>query len=79
MATGDAERAPVADAADQRQLVDLEALPRAATEAEAAAGQFTLDVLDGDRQPGRQPFEDDDESLAVGLPRRQEPQHRPER
>ena len=70
------QRAPVADAADQRQLVGLEALPRAATEAEAAAGQFPLDVLDGDRQAGRQPFEDDDEPLAVGLSRSQEPQHR---
>ncbi len=66
----------MADTPDQGQLVDLEALTGTATEAETAAGQLALDVLDGDGQPGGQSFEDDDEPLAVGLPRRQEPQHR---
>ena len=66
----------MADSADQRQLIDLEALTWPTAIAEAAAGQLTLDVLDGDGQPGRQTFEDHHESLAVGLSRSQEPQHR---
>ena len=50
-----AERAAVADAAEQRQLVLLEALARPAAVAEPAPGQLGLDVLDGDRQPGGRP------------------------
>ena len=48
-----AERAAVADAAEQRDLVLLEAHPRPAAVAEAAAGQLALHVLDRDRQTRR--------------------------
>ena len=65
----------MADAAEQRQLVDLEALPRAAAVAQPAPGQLGLDVLDRHRQPSWQPLDDDDERLPVGLAGRQEAQH----
>ena len=70
-----ADRAAVADAADEAQLVDLEALPRPTPEAETATGQLGLDVLDGDRQPGRQPLDDDDQGLPVGFTGGQEAEH----
>ena len=70
-----AERATVADAADQSQVVDLEALARAPPVAEAAPGQLTLDVFDRDVEPGREPLDDHDQCRAVRLPRRQVPQH----
>ena len=57
----------MADAADQRQLVDLEPLARPAAVAEAATGELGLDVLDRDGQPGRQPLDDDHERLPVRL------------
>jgi hypothetical protein len=69
------ERAAVADAAEQRQLVDLETLPWPASVAQPAAAHLGLDLLDRDRQPGRQPFDDDDEGLAVRLTGGQEAQH----
>ena len=69
------ERAPVADAAEQRQLVDLEALARAAAVAEAAAGQLGLDVLDRDGQPGGQALDDHHERLPVRLAGGEEAQH----
>jgi hypothetical protein len=42
------ERATVADAADQRELVLLEALARATAVAEPAASELGLDVVDGE-------------------------------
>ena len=60
-----AERAAVADAADEGQLVDLEALARAAAVAEAPAGQLGLDVLDRHGEPGGQALDDDHEPLPV--------------
>ena len=44
--------------------------------AEAPPGQLALDVLDGDGQPRRQSLDDHHERLAVGLARREVPQHR---
>ncbi len=55
----------VADTADQRELVLFESHARPAPVAESATGQFVLDLLDGDRQSGREPLDDDDEALAV--------------
>ena len=72
-----AERAAVADAAEERQLVLLEAHPGPAAEAEPAPGQLGLDLLDGDRQPGGQALDDDDEGPAVGLAGGQEAEHGP--
>ena len=60
-----AERAPVPHAADQGQLVLLEALPRAAAVAEAAPGHLGLDVLHRDLEPGGEALDHDDEGLAV--------------
>ena len=74
-----AERAAVADAADEGQLVDLEALARPAAVAEAPAGQLGLDVLDRDGQPGGQALDDDHERLAVRLAGGEVAQHRPSR
>ena len=53
------------DAADQRQLVQLESLARPATEAEPASRHLRLDLLDGDLEPGRQTLDDHDEALPV--------------
>ena len=53
------------DAAEQGQLVDLEALAWATAVAETAPGQLGLDVLDGDCQPGGQALDDHDEPLPV--------------
>src|SRR5262249_1541663 len=75
---GRAGGATVAAAADQRQLVDLEALPGTAPVAEAAAGQLGLDVLDGDGEPGREALDDDHEPLPVRLARGQVAQHWPD-
>ena len=46
-----------------------------AAEAEAAAGQLGGDVVDGDRQAGGQPLDDDDEGRAVGFAGGQVAQH----
>ena len=65
----------MADAADQRDLVGLEAHARATPVAEPAPGQFVGDVGGLDGQPGGQALDDDDEGSAVGLSGGQEAQH----
>ena len=75
MATGEPERAPVADATDQGDLVGLEAHAGAAPVAEPAPGQFLADVGRLDREAGGQPLDHDDEGLAMGFARGQEAQH----
>ena len=55
----------MADATEQRDLVGLEAHPRTAAEAEAAASQLALHLFRRHGQPGRQPLDDDDEGRAV--------------
>ena len=65
----------MADAAEDRDLVLLEAHPGPAAVAEAPAGQLVLHLADLDGQAGRQALDDHDEGLAVGLTRRQEPEH----
>ncbi len=65
----------MADAADERDLVGLEAHARAAPVAEPAPGQFVGDVGRLDRQTGRQTFDDDDERTAVRLAGGQVAQH----
>ena len=72
---GRPERAAVADAADQRDLVRLEAHARAAPVAEPAPGQLFADVGRLDRQAGGQSLDHDDEGLAMGFTRGQEAQH----
>ena len=63
------------DAREEPDLVLLEAHPRTAAVAEAAAGQLGADVFDRDLHPGGQALDDDDERLAVGLTGGQEAQH----
>ena len=65
----------MADPAQQRELVGLEAHPGPAAVAEAAAGQLALHLLDRDGEAGGQAFDDHDESLAVGFPGGQEAEH----
>jgi hypothetical protein len=73
-----AERSPVAYPTDQRELVGLESLPWPAAVAETPTTHLVLDLLDGDREPGRQSFHHDDQRLPVGFARREIPQHRVE-
>ncbi len=73
------QRAAVADAAEQRDVVLLEAHARPAPEAQPPAGQLGLDLLDRDRQARGQALDDHDQGLAVGLARGEEAQHRGER
>ena len=70
-----ADRAAVADTADERQLVDLEALSWSPAEAQPAAGELSLDLLNRHRQAGWQPLDDDHEPLPVRLTRSEEAQH----
>ena len=63
------------DPADQGEPVLLEAHPGPAAEPQPPAGQLGLDLLHGDGQPGGQAFEDDDETLPVGLAGGEEAQH----
>jgi hypothetical protein len=65
----------VADAPDEGELVLLETHPRPPAVAEAAAGQLGLDVLGGDGQTGGQAFDDDDQTLSVGLAGGEETEH----
>ena len=60
-----AERAAVADAADEGQLVLLETLARAAPVSEASPGHLGLDLLDGDLEPGGESLDHDHQRLAV--------------
>ena len=75
MATGRAERAAVTDAAEEGDLVRLEAHARAAPVAQAAPGQLGGDVGRLDGQPGGQAFDDHDQGFAMGLAGGQEAQH----
>ena len=66
----------MADAADEGDLVLLEAHPRAPAVAQPAAGQLALHLLDRDRQPGRQPLDRHHEGAAVRLAGGEEAEHR---
>ena len=70
-----AERAAVADPAEQGDLVGLEAHARAAAEAEPAPGQLVGDVRRLDGQAGRQPLDDHDQGATVGFTGGQKAQH----
>ena len=71
-----AEGAAVADAADQGDLVGLEAHAGAAPVAEPAPGQLLGDVGGLDGQAGRQSLDHDDQGPAVRFSGGQEAQHR---
>jgi hypothetical protein len=70
-----AQRAAVADAAHDGDVVLLEAHPGAAAVAQPPAGQLLLDVGHGHRQAGGQPLDDHHQPAAMGLTRGQEPKH----
>jgi hypothetical protein len=55
----------VANATEKKDFVDFETLSWTATETESATAEFALNVLLGHLQAGREPLDDDDESLAV--------------
>ena len=65
----------MADAADEGDLILLEALPGTPAKPEPAAGQLGLDVLDGDLQARRQALERGHQARAVGFPGGQQAQH----
>ena len=65
----------MADAAEELDLVVLEAHARPAAVAEPPAGELGPDVVDEDGQAGGQALDGDHEGRAVGLARRQEAQH----
>ena len=60
-----AERSPVSDASQQRQLILFELLSRAAAVAEPTTGHLGLDLFHGDLQPGGQSFDDHNQRLAM--------------
>ena len=66
----------MAHAADERDLVLLEAHAGAAPVAQAPPGQLVGDVLDRDARARRAALDHDDEGRAVGLTGGQEAQHR---
>jgi hypothetical protein len=70
-----AERAAVADPAQDPDLVDLEAHARPPAVAQPAPPQLLLDLLDPHLEPGWQPLDDDDEGRSVGLTSGQEAEH----
>ena len=72
---GRAKSATMAHAADQRDLVDLEPLPRSAAVTEAPTRQLALDVGRRDRKSSGQALDDHDEGFAVGFSGGQETQH----
>src|SRR5581483_552750 len=74
---GRPQRAAVAHAAEERDLVLLEAHARAPAEAQPAPGQLGLDVLDRQGQTRGQALDDHDQGLAVRLTGGQEPKHPP--
>ena len=55
------------DTPEQRDLVGLEAHPRATAIAEAPPGQLVADVRGFDGQTSREPLDDNREGAAVGL------------
>ena len=65
----------MAYAAEELELVLLEAHARAAAVAEAPPGELGGDVVDEDGQAGRQALDRDHQGRSVGLARRQEAQH----
>ena len=70
-----AEGEAVADAAQELDVVALEAHAGAAPEAEAAAGELVTDLVDGDRQARGEPLDDHRQRGAVGLTGGQVTQH----
>jgi hypothetical protein len=65
----------VPDAAEQFELVLLEAHARPPAVAEPAPRELGRDVVDQDGKAGGHPFDRDHEGRTVGLTRRQEAQH----
>ncbi len=65
----------VADPGGQCDLIGLEAHARSAPVAEPPAGELLGDLLDGDREAGGQPLDDDHQGAPVRLSGRQEAQH----
>ena len=70
-----AQGAAVADAAEEGDLVGLEAHARTPAVPEATPGQLLGDVGRLDGQTGGKPLDDDDEGASVGLTGGQEAQH----
>ena len=70
-----AEGEAVADAAEELDVVALEAHAGATAEPEAAAGELVADLLDGDGQARGQPLDHHREGGAVGLTGGQVTQH----
>ena len=66
----------MADAAEEADLVGLEALARAAAVSEPAPGELAADLFCCDRQSGREPLDDGDEGAPVRLSGGQVAQHR---
>ena len=67
----------MADPTQELDVVALEAHPRPATEAEAAARQLVTDLLDGDLEAGGQALDDHREGRAVRFAGGQIAQHTP--
>jgi len=72
------ERAPMANAANQLDLVLLELLSRATAESQSPTGEFIGDVGDGDGQVGGQSFDDHHQRLTVTFAGGQVAHHAPE-
>lgn len=70
-----AEGAAVTHTAHQGDLVGLEPLSRTATVTETTAGEFGLDVVDGDLETGGQALDDHDKGATVGFTGGEEAQH----
>ena len=70
-----AERAPVTEAAVDRQHVLLELLPAAAAMPEPPSGESRLQVVTGQLDPGGDAVEQGDEGRAMGFPGREPAQH----
>ena len=70
-----AEREAVADAAEDLDVVTLEAHPRPAAESQTAPGQLVAQLLDGDRKTRGEPFDHHGERGAVRLAGGQVAQH----
>ncbi len=67
------------DPAEQLDVVALEAHPRPTAEAQAPAGELGADLVDGDGEAGREPFDHDHQGRAVRFPGSQVAQHDPTR